>query len=469
MNRKIKFIKKALLALLYISFTSPTNISHANQNICESWETNISSLPSLLDYFSAVKYKDCIYYIGGYDRTLNEMKGTVQIYNTKTNSWSYGADMPTPRGYTKSIEYNGKIYCFGGTDSGINSTSGNTLDTFEIYDIESNTWSSGGRMPEPKEKMGIELYEDKILIIGGIKDRTTISYSTNISVFNLKTNKWEESIPTTIEKAGFTTQLYNDNLYIFGGNYSHMDGTSIDSKEVLIYNLKTKTWSNGSELSVVRHGTASIRYGLNIYIFGGRGDYKNRYEIEVYDIESNTLKDMETSSVELHWGSVILKDGIIYCMLGEKTNGVLSKCILKSLSKGSSNSDIYIRPLNTLTLSLNTNMVTFEDVDLIDEFEIPNAIEISIESSLPYQLNATLVTEIKNNDGTKVLDPNILSIKTNSDSDYKTFSRVGESILLCSKSSGTLDKIWLDIRLNKGFNYKTDYYKCSMKIEANQI
>ena len=70
-----------------------------------------------------------------------------------------------------------------------NSTSDNTLDTFEIYDIESNTWSSGGKMPEPKEKIGIELYEDKILIIGGIKDRTTISHSTNINVFNLKANK----------------------------------------------------------------------------------------------------------------------------------------------------------------------------------------------------------------------------------------------------------------------------------------
>ena len=51
MNKKIKFIKKTLLTLLCISFASPINISYTNQNICESWETNISSLPSLLDYF----------------------------------------------------------------------------------------------------------------------------------------------------------------------------------------------------------------------------------------------------------------------------------------------------------------------------------------------------------------------------------------------------------------------------------
>lgn len=467
---KFKLNKKLLTIVTLISSINFFNYSYANSKIYQSWETNVTSMPVLLDYSSTVLYKDYIYYIGGYDRTSETMKGTVQVYNTKTNTWSYGADMPTPRGYTKSVEYNGKIYCFGGTDSGLNSMSGNTLNTFEIYDIESNTWSDGGLMPEPKEKMGIEIYQDKILIIGGITDRTQLTYSTNINIYNLKTNTWESNIGSVPEKIGFTTQIYKDKLYIFGGNNSKISGYSMDYKDVNIYNLKTNTWSSGQDLSIARHGTASVRYGINTYIFGGRGEYKNRLEIEVYNLESNKLNFVDTAPVELHWGDVILNDGILYCVLGERTDGILSKVILCDLPDITVNSDIYIRPLNVLSLSLDTNIVSFEDFDTIEDVELLNAIELNIESSLPYKVEVSLASEIKNGDGSKVINPNILSIKASNDNQYNRFESVGKPILIyTNQNAGEIDKVSIDIKVNSDVKYSIDAYKTSMKIEVNQL
>ena len=84
-----------------------------------------------------------------------------------------------------------------------------------------------------------------------------------------------------------------------------------------------------------------------------------------------------------------------------------------------------------------------------DEIEIPNSIELSISSSLPYQVKTSLVNEIKNNDGTKTLNPEILSIKANNSSDYKTFNRVGQSILLLDNQSATdATNIGIDMRVN---------------------
>lgn len=467
---KFKLNKKLLIIASIISSINLFNCSYASSKIYKSWETNITSTPVLLDYTSTVLHEDSIYYIGGYDRTSQTMKGTVQIYNTKTNTWSSGATMPTPRGHTKSVEYNGKIYCFGGTDSGLNSTSGNTLNTFEIYDIKSNKWTSGGTMPEPKEKMGIEIYQDKILIIGGITDRTKLTYSTNINVYNLKTNTWKSNIPFSYQKAVFTTQIYKDKLYVFGGNYSNIDGTSNDCNDVNIYNFKTKSWSNGGDLSVVRHGATSIKYGINVYIFGGRGNYKNRLEIEVYNLESNKLEFIDTAPVELHYGSAILKDKYVYCILGEKTDGMLSKITLFNLPNITTNADIYIKPLNVLTLSLNTNIVSFEDFDTVEDVELINAVELSVESSLPYKIEASLASEIKNGDGSKVINPNILSIKTNNDTQYNRFKKVGEPILIyTNQNAGNVDKISIDMKINNDIEYSIDCYKTSMKIEVNQL
>lgn len=471
MKRRFKLGKKIFLSLLCISFMTPNNsTSYSETRMLDSWENSVTSLPVALDYFSSTEYGDNIYYIGGYNRDTGEAKGIVQIYNTKTNSWSYGAEMPTPRFFTKSVQYDGKIYCFGGVDYGGTSPDGNTLDIIEIYDINKNTWSNGGKMPEPKEKMDAKIYNDKVLLIGGVTNRTTLSYSSNINVFNLKTNTWEDNIPINIQRAGFTSEIHEDKLYVFGGNESDSTGFSADYKDVNIYDFKTKIWTTGSESTIERHGISSIRQGFDIYIFGGRGNYKNRTEVEVYNIKTNSWRQVSPSPIEIHWGSAIVKNGNTYCVSGEKTDGVIAKYTAEPLPKASSNIDVYIKPQNILSLSLNTNTIVFDEFNFIDEIEIPNSIELSISSSLPYQVKTSLVSEIKNNDGTKTLNPEILSIKANNSSDYKTFNRVGQSILLLDNQSATdATNIGIDMRLNKGTIRETDNFRGVIQIEVNQI
>ena len=59
---------------------------------------------------------------------------------------------------------------------------------------------------------------------------------------------------------------------------------------------------------------------------------------------------------------------------------------------------------------------------------------LTVESSLPYQVNGFLEDEIKNNNGTNIVDKSILSIKAHNESEYKSFMSVGDLItLLTSK------------------------------------
>ena len=304
MKKESTILKKIMLGLLCFGLITPIdNISYSSEQAYDSWEVNITSMPITVDYFSSVAYGNNIYYIGGYDRANDKACGAVQIYNTLNNTWSYGANMITPRYLSKSILYDGKIYCFGGVSEGAANLESDVLDIVEIYDIKSDSWSKGVSMPETKEKIDAQLHNDKILIIGGKIERGHGTHSDTINVFNLKTNKWEEDIPMPICRAGFTSQIYNDKLYIFSGNYTVIGQFETDYNDVNIYDFKTKQWSTGPDSSIARHGVSSVRNGSDIYLFGGRGNYKNRTEVDIYNIQTNTWRQGTDSPVELHWGT----------------------------------------------------------------------------------------------------------------------------------------------------------------------
>ena len=85
----------------------------------EEWQ-RITQLPTKRWEFSTAVVEDKIYLIGG---SLFENHAgpfglsTVEIYDTQTNAWQRGADIPTPRTNAKAAVVDGTIYVFGGYNS----------------------------------------------------------------------------------------------------------------------------------------------------------------------------------------------------------------------------------------------------------------------------------------------------------------------------------------------------------------
>ena len=133
------------------------------------------------------------------------------------------------------------------------------------------------------------------------------------------------------------------------------------------------------------------------------------------------------------------------------------------------NVDIYTKCENMLSLSLNTNSVTFEDFSGVEDMEKRNAVEIKINSSLPYDINAYMPTEIQNPDKNKTMDLNILNIKENSENNYQTFANTNDKIALKeNNSSGNNITHSIDIKLKGGIAHEKDVYKTTIKIEVVQ-
>src|SRR5699024_3609044 len=103
------------------------------------------------------------------------------------------------------------------------------------------------------------------------------------------------------------------------------------------------------------------------------------------------------------------------------------------------NPDVYIKSENMLLMSLPTNSITFEDYSGVEEIEKSNAITVNINSSLTYDLNAYLVGEIQNADGSNKIDIDRLNIKANDETAYQEFAGVNQKLTLKSNCSAGND------------------------------
>lgn len=120
-------------------------------------------------------------------------------------------------------------------------------------------------------------------------------------------------------------------------------------------------------------------------------------------------------------------------------------------------------------MSVSTNSVMFEDFSGVEDGEKLSAINISINSSLPYSLNAYLPVEIQNSDKSNTMNKSILNIKESSESRYQTFANTTDKIILKDNCiAGNSLSHFIDLKLKGSISHEKDVYKTTIKFEAQQ-
>jgi hypothetical protein len=189
-------------------------------------------------------------------------------------AWINGMNMPAPTRYhgaglsytNAGVSY---LYCFGGDENG----SGSPSPVVSIYNITSNTWSTGAPMPSTlvfytsAARIGNTAY-----IIGGIGAGGGFPSIVNeVKRYNFTSNTWltnAANYPVTV--ADGKASGYQDSLiYVCGGL---VNGTSIATAEVNLYNANSNTWRPATPLPAARSGGAMAITGDTIvYVCGGTG------------------------------------------------------------------------------------------------------------------------------------------------------------------------------------------------------
>ena len=194
-------------------------------------------------YKSSYSYLDGnLYIIGGYSEIWTGSRSyyrDISVYNTKDNTKKTKTNMTKAKAETFSLVVGDYIYVFGGYYS--SSSQSITYDTFDIYNTKTNTWSYGKRLPIETQYGSCAL----------VKDKLYLASNNNLYVYDYLTNKWKieksDIITNTVNMIGIDNKLYyfiSDTMYMY--DTVSKETTTL---EVLPSTIKSVS-SNGSSIYI---------------------------------------------------------------------------------------------------------------------------------------------------------------------------------------------------------------------------
>lgn len=461
--------KKVIKAILFSSIIFNYSLNcfvmvDANSSInqkTESWELGVANMSVSRNGHGAITKDKKIYIIGGASDNGTYLN-TVEVYDIKTKTWETKASMPVAKAGFATEIVGDNIYCIGGYDGA------NRLASTHVYNISSDTWTTKESMPTPRAFLSSAAIGNTIYCIGG---SDAAGGKNTVEAYDIATNTWTTKAQLSEYKDGLSTVVANGKIYAFGG----IDVLTA-YKTVEMYNPDTDSWTLKADMPSSRALFDAVEINGYVYCIGGVTDfYSPIASFDIYDIANDkwvTKTDLANSKYSY---SAVEIDGFIYTIGGCDNAGTLSSInryateyAVSAPFTSTNNIDVYIKPQNILSLSMDTNSITFDEFDGVASYEMSRAVNLSIESNLPYNLYASLEAEISNADNSKTIDKSILGIKESSMSSYESFPAIKQDILLKDGNLPGKSEHGIDLILRNDVPYEVDVYKTTIKIKVEQ-
>jgi N-acetylneuraminic acid mutarotase len=229
--------------------------------------------------------------IAGGDAPLGPPVPTTQLYDAVTSAVILGAPMAQSRSHhTATRLQDGRVLVTGGypTDShDVWSASA------EIYDPDSNTWSSAGTMSSARiDHTATLLPNGNVLVAGGyipVQLGSLPTGTTSVDIYNPVSNSWSSAAPMSTPRIGHTaTLLPNGKVLVANGACCwYGRGFPDPSASAEVYDPVSNSWSStGSPTTYRASHTASLLPSGEVLVAGGAGaenDLLSSMSAEIYD------------------------------------------------------------------------------------------------------------------------------------------------------------------------------------------
>ncbi len=132
-----------------------------------SWVTKTPMPSSAFDSYASTVFDNKIYFIGSLSE--DQHYELNKIYDTETDTWSYGSSPPTSVGGGAAAATTGElasklIYVLG-EPGGLRQ--GETLTFVRVYDPKNDSWSLGADAPTSRYNFGVAAVNDTFYVVGG--------------------------------------------------------------------------------------------------------------------------------------------------------------------------------------------------------------------------------------------------------------------------------------------------------------
>lgn len=223
---------KIFVAGGYLGGTGGTSVTTTLQifDIASSTWSFGASLPARVEAAAGTVLNGKFYVMGGDDFT--NAVTTNYVYDIANDIWSTGAPLPAPRTNvysTVSSPGNGLVYLFGGVDGSLSA-----VDTLYSYNPVSNSWTTlapSNSAPACCNYTGISPYgAGKLIAAGG--GATNFAPSNIVKIYDIATNTWSTGPSLLLARLGHAQGTLPDGRVIV---YSGLQSSTVatNSTELL--------------------------------------------------------------------------------------------------------------------------------------------------------------------------------------------------------------------------------------------
>lgn len=242
----------------------------------DTWDDTLAVRPFVGHHHASEVYGGKWYLIGG----LGAGQGKVQIYDPVQNTWSTGANMPWQGGSVSTCAIGDRIYAAGGI---VGST---TVDDCAVYDITTNSWTSRQAMPFNKGRNhagsatdGVNFYVFGGRGVGSGAGNFVANGFDDVQIYDPQSDSWSTSFdpgstipPLPIGRGGMGRAVfYKGEFYVFGGETFNGPGATAGNvyDRVDVYDPVTQSWRLEAPIPTPRHGLSPVIWQGRVYLAGG--------------------------------------------------------------------------------------------------------------------------------------------------------------------------------------------------------
>ncbi|WP_108976398.1 Kelch repeat-containing protein [Leptospira ryugenii] len=290
-------------------------------NLCELYNPNTKSSVSVGNLttgrrrFTATLLNDGRVFIAGGDRNTSQSAGdtinTTEIFDPATNTFSNGPNLITGRmDHAAILLASGKVLIAGGILIE-NASPFLSTNLAEVYDPNTNTMSSTGNLQYPRRDFVFKkLADGNVYAFGGLRKILSDEYIRETEVFDEQSGNFTvvPRYELRLNRSTFFVEEFSDRILAFG---------AVPTTERLLKN--ESAFSLAASFSTIRTKFSPIAFAEEkIILFGGEADGTYVPRIDYYDIPNNRftlgsrmlVPRIDSQTIRLPSGKVIVIGGL---------------------------------------------------------------------------------------------------------------------------------------------------------------
>ena len=235
--------------------------------------------------------------------------GTMQIYDTATDTWTTKPGMPSGRGAASAVAVNGLIYVMGGEVG-----AGCPSLIVEVYNPVTDTWNTKTPMPTPRFCFGLAEVNGVIYAVGS----ATSANQNTVDAYNIASDTWAPRANLHERRGWHAVTALGGKVYAIGGH--GLDGLTSSVEE---YDPGANTWTVKASMPMAVSGlSVAVAFG-RIYALGGINIFTEGWlpYVNEYSPATDTWIACESMPEVRAYFAAAAVNGILYVLGGTRNAG----------------------------------------------------------------------------------------------------------------------------------------------------